>query len=42
MLVFVRKNQADLAQPIEIWLIGADGEGETMLVEGGYAPQWIP
>lgn len=42
MLTFVRKNQADLAQPIEIWVIGVDGGGEELLVEGGYAPQWVP
>lgn len=42
MLTFVRKNQADLTQPIEIWVIGADGEGAELLVEGAYAPQWVP
>jgi Tol biopolymer transport system component len=42
MLTFVRKNQANLTQPIEIWVIGVDGEDAELLVEGGYAPQWVP
>jgi Tol biopolymer transport system component len=42
MLTFVRRDIADISQPIEIWVIGVDGEGEEMLVEGGYSPQWVP
>jgi Tol biopolymer transport system component len=42
MLVFVRKDQGDITQPIEIWVTGVDGEGLQLLVARGYAPHWVP
>jgi Tol biopolymer transport system component len=42
MLVFVRKDQGDITQPIEIWVTTVDGDGLQLLVAQGYAPQWLP
>lgn len=41
-LAYVRANQADLSEPPELWLAGADGSEPTQLVIGGFDPQWIP
>ncbi|MFN2197234.1 MAG: Ig-like domain-containing protein [Anaerolineales bacterium] len=41
-LLFVRSNQTDLSEPLEIWQINADGSQPIRLVIGGFAPQWIP
>lgn len=42
MLVYMRFNQAEITQPAEIWLIGADGEGTRSMVTGGFLPRWLP
>jgi len=42
MLVFVRKDQGDITQPIELWVTTVEGEGLQLLVARGYAPQWVP
>jgi Tol biopolymer transport system component len=42
MLTFVRRDVADISEPIEIWVIGVDGEDAQLLIEGGYSPQWVP
>ncbi len=41
-LVYMRFNQSDIAQPAEIWVIGADGEGAHSLATGGFSPRWMP
>lgn len=41
-LVYMRFNQSDIAQPAEIWVIGADGQGARSLATGGFSPRWIP
>ena len=41
-IAFVRFNQTVLTEPAELWLINADGSQPIKLVEGGFAPQWIP
>jgi Tol biopolymer transport system component len=41
-LAFVRFNQSALTEPTEIWLIDMSTYWATSLVEGGFAPQWIP
>jgi dipeptidyl aminopeptidase/acylaminoacyl peptidase len=41
-LVYMRFNQSDIAQPAEIWAIGADGQGAHSLATGGFSPRWIP
>jgi Tol biopolymer transport system component len=41
-LVYLRKNQSELAQPPEVWWTNIEtGEGRR-LVEGGYLPRWMP
>jgi hypothetical protein len=41
-LVYMRKNQVNIGEPGEIWILSID-EGEPMrLVEGGYLPRWVP
>ncbi len=41
-LLYMRKNQADLSEPAEIWMVDLPrGEFKQMVV-GGYLPQWIP
>lgn len=41
-LLYVRSNQTDLSQPLEIWQINANGSKPIRLIIGGFAPQWIP
>lgn len=41
-LAYVRFNQTLLTEPPEIWVINSDGTQATLLIVGGYAPQWIP
>lgn len=41
-LAYVRFNENLPLQPPEIWLIDADGSGAMRILEGGYAPLWIP
>lgn len=41
-LVYMRFNQADIAQPAEIWVIGSDGQDAHSLVTGGFSPRWLP
>jgi hypothetical protein len=41
-IAFVRFNQVVLTEPAALWLVDADGSHPLELVEGGYAPQWIP
>lgn len=41
-LAYVRFNQTALTEPPEIWLVDPNTAQATRLVEGGYAPQWIP
>jgi Tol biopolymer transport system component len=41
-LVYMRFNQSDIAQPAEIWVIGADGEGAHSVATGGFSPRWMP
>lgn len=40
-LAFVRSDQRGLGQPSEIWWYDLESGEYEMLVEGGYAPQWI-
>jgi Tol biopolymer transport system component len=37
----VRYNTTELLDPVELWLIGLDGQAARLVI-GGYAPQWIP
>jgi Tol biopolymer transport system component len=41
-ILYMRSNQADLSEPLEIWLINANGNSPRRLVIGGYAPAWTP
>lgn len=41
-LVYIRGNQADLSEDIEIWLYDLGDQSTTQLVTRGFAPQWIP
>jgi Tol biopolymer transport system component len=41
-LAYVRFNQAMLTDPPELWVINVENEEKTMILAGGYAPQWIP
>lgn len=41
-LVYTRFNQSDLIEDVEIWMVDLDTGAAEQLVEGGYAPQWIP
>jgi hypothetical protein len=42
LLAYSRFNKNVLTEPPEIWLIGADGSGDRLLLVGGYAPRWVP
>lgn len=41
-IAFMRSDQMDLTQPVELWAIGQDGSSPVQLIIGGFAPQWIP
>jgi len=41
-LVYTRFNQADLSDPVEIWIVDLDNAETRLLVAGGYGPPWIP
>jgi Tol biopolymer transport system component len=41
-LVFLRKNQSDLAKPPELWWLDVESGEGGRLVEGGYLPYWMP
>jgi TolB protein len=41
-LAFVRSNQSDLLQPLEIWLYDFDHDETMPFLVGGYQPQWLP
>jgi Tol biopolymer transport system component len=41
-LAFVRFNQTQPVEPPEIWVIDPNTTLTRPIVEGGYAPQWIP
>jgi hypothetical protein len=41
-LAYVRFNKNSLIEPPELWLMNADGSGATLLITGGYSPQWVP
>ena len=41
-LAYVRYNQAELAEPPEIWLIDLTTGENYRLIINGFAPQWIP
>jgi Tol biopolymer transport system component len=40
-LAYVRFNQTTLNEATEIWLLDTNNGLTTILVEGGFAPQWI-
>ncbi len=41
-LAFVRSNLDSPTDPVELWLVNADGSDPVKLSVGGYAPQWAP
>jgi Tol biopolymer transport system component len=41
-IAFVRFLQVALDQPPEVWWLDLETEEREMLVQGGYAPQWMP
>lgn len=41
-IAYLRSDQMDLTQPVELWVMGTDGSNPVQLVIGGFAPQWIP
>ena len=41
-IAYVRFNQTVLTEPLELWVVNADGNDPIQLVKGGYAPQWLP
>ncbi len=41
-LAYMRFNQKNPTEALEIWLINTDGSGAARLLTGGFAPQWIP
>lgn len=41
-IAFVRANQNRLTEPLELWLMDANGGNALLLVYKGFAPQWIP
>lgn len=41
-LLYMRKNQADLSEPAEIWMVDLSRDEFKRIVVGGYLPQWIP
>lgn len=41
-LVYMRFNMLELSGRAEIWVLDLQSGRSTMVVEGGYLPQWIP
>jgi Tol biopolymer transport system component len=41
-IAYLRSDQSNLSQPLELWVVGVDGSNPLQLVIGGFAPQWIP
>lgn len=41
-LAYVRFLQVELDSPPEVWWMDLETEEQSMLVEGGYAPRWMP
>jgi len=41
-LAFVRFNQTQPIEPPQIWVIDLKNKLANQLIEGGYAPKWIP
>lgn len=41
-LVYMQLSQVDPNLRPQIWITDLAGEGQQMLVEGGYLPQWLP
>ncbi len=41
-LAYVRTHQLDLSAAPELWLYDLGSRRHTLLLEGAYAPQWIP
>jgi Tol biopolymer transport system component len=41
-LAYVRFNQRLLTEPPEVWVVNVENDQKTMIVKGGYSPQWIP
>lgn len=41
-LVYMRFNVIDPSEPVEVWIVNADGTGARRLVVGGYSPEWLP
>jgi hypothetical protein len=41
-LLYMRKNQADLSESTEIWMVDLPSGEFEQIVVGGYMPQWIP
>jgi TolB protein len=42
LLAYQRFNQEAPTEPVELWLMDADGGRATRLAIGAFAPQWIP
>lgn len=41
-LAYVRFLQVELDRPPEVWWMDLESEEQSLLVEGAYAPQWMP
>jgi Tol biopolymer transport system component len=41
-VVYLRKNQSDLAQPPQVWWMNIEHGQQGHLVEGSYLPRWMP
>lgn len=41
-MAYVRFLQVELDRPPEVWWMDLESEQRSLLVEGGYAPQWMP
>lgn len=41
-LAYARFDQTTMTEPPELWLVNVDSTLARLLVNGGYAPQWIP
>lgn len=41
-LTYVRFLQVKLDSPPEVWWMDLEDEEQSMLIEGGYAPKWMP
>jgi hypothetical protein len=41
-LVYLRKNQSDLAQPPQVWWLNVEDGEQGRLIEGSYLPRWMP